>query len=194
LPTVPDQSRLLITPDWRQQDQLMALPEPVTLDWLFNQDSLTRRLTRLSANGFSVTPLFEGWQALRMDECAALDLPDHSCGWVREVYLRGQGQKWVFARSVAAQSALQDGGLNMDELGSRSLGELLFCDAAFERGALEVCHYPGAWLPADDAVEGLWGRRSCFSRGALSLLVAEVFLPNLWHAIEVAGPVVTERH
>jgi len=82
----------------------------------------------------------------------------------------------------------------MDELGSRSLGELLFCDAAFERGALEVCHYPGAWLPADDAVEGLWGRRSCFSRGALSLLVAEVFLPNLWHAIEVAGPVVTERH
>jgi len=89
LPTVPDQSPLLITPDWRQQDQLMALPEPVTLDWLFNQDSLTRRLTRLSANGFSVTPLFEGWQALRMDECAALDLPDHSCGWVREVYLRG---------------------------------------------------------------------------------------------------------
>lgn len=166
----------------------------MTLDWLFNQDSLTRRLTRLSANGFSVTPLFEGWKALRADECAALDLPDHSLGWVREVYLRGQGQKWVFARSVAAQSALQEGGLNMDELGTRSLGELLFCDEAFERGALEVCHYPGAWLPSDDAMEGLWGRRSRFSRGALSLLVAEVFLPNLWHAIEIAGPAVTERH
>jgi chorismate--pyruvate lyase len=191
---VSHQRLLLVAPDWLQQNQLMELPEPVTLDWLFNQDSLTRRLTRLSADSFSVTPLFEGWQTLRADECAALDLPAQSLGWVREVYLRGNARKWVFARSVAAQSALLEGGLNMDELGTRSLGELLFCDAAFERGALEVCRYPGAWLPVDDAVEGLWGRRSCFSRGALSLLVAEVFLPNLWHAIEVAGPAVTERH
>jgi len=191
---VPQQSPLLVAPDWRQQNQLIDVPEPFALDWLFHQDSLTRRLTRLSANGFSVTPLFEGWQALRADECAALDLPDNSLGWVREVYLRGRDQKWVFARSVAAQSALQEGGLTMDELGTRSLGELLFCDAAFQRGALEVCRYPGAWLPDEDAVEGLWGRRSRFSRGALSVLVAEVFLPNLWHAIEIAGPAVMERH
>jgi chorismate--pyruvate lyase len=191
---VPQQSPLSIfAPDWRQQHQLPVLPAPVVLDWLFNQDSLTRRLTRLSANGFSVTPLFEGWQTLRPDECAALDLPEDSLGWVREVYLRGNGQKWVFARSVAAQSALQDGGLDMDALGTRSLGELLFCDEAFERGALEVCHYPGAWLPVEDATEGLWGRRSRFSRGSLSLLVAEIFLPNLWHAVEIAGPAVMER-
>jgi chorismate--pyruvate lyase len=190
---VPKQSPLPAAPDWRQQHQLVELPEPVVLDWLFNQDSLTRRLTRLSANGFSVLPLYEGWQALRADECAALAIADQSIGWVREVYLRGNGQKWVFARSVAAQSALQQGGLNMDELGTRSLGELLFCDEAFERGALQACHYPATWLPANDTAEGLWGRRSCFSRGALSLLVAEVFLPNFWHAVQTAGP-VTERH
>ncbi|MGV8916803.1 MAG: chorismate--pyruvate lyase family protein [Pseudomonas sp.] len=182
------------TPDWRQQYQLTELPDPVILDWLFNQDSLTRRLTRLSADGFSVTPLFEGWQALRADECLALGLAEQSLGWVREVYLRGNGEKWVFARSVAAQSALQEGGLNMDELGTRSLGELLFCDEAFERGALEVCRYPSIWLPDADTSEGLWGRRSCFSRGALSLLVAEIFLPTMWHAVEIAGPAVMERH
>ncbi|MDU8475126.1 chorismate lyase, partial [Pseudomonas syringae pv. actinidiae] len=33
------------------------------------------------------------------------------------------------------------------------------------------------------AVYGLWARRSQFSRGALSVLVAEVFLPALWNAI-----------
>ena len=163
------------------------------LEWLFHQDSLTRRLTRLSGNGFSVTPLFEGWQTLRADECAALDLPENSIGWVREVYLRGNGEKWVFARSVAAQSALQDGGLDMDALGTRSLGELLFCDHAFERGALEVCRYPDTWLPVEDAADGLWGRRSRFSRGSLSLLVAEIFLPTLWRAIEIAGPAIMER-
>ena len=113
-------------------------------------------------------------------KCLALDLPEHSEGWVREVYLRGHGEAWVFARSVAARSALQGDGLHMDELGSRSLGELLFCDQAFQRRAIEVCHYPQAWLPEQVKASTLWGRRSRFDRGSLSVLVAEVFLPALW--------------
>lgn len=172
----------LSTPDWLTQSRLAPLPDARTLDWLFDEGSLTRRLTRLSHDGFSVTPLVEGWQTLRADECAALDLPPASQGWVREVYLRGHGQAWVFARSVAARGALQAGGLNMDELGSRSLGELLFCDQAFERRPIEVCHYPSHWLPADVRADGLWARRSRFDRGALSVLVAEIFLPTLWSA------------
>lgn len=154
------------------------------LDWLFNQDSLTRRLTQLSRDRFSVLPLREGWQILRDDECAALRIPVASEGWVREVYLHGQGEKWVFARSVAARSALLASGLNMEALGTRSLGELLFSDPAFERGPLQVCRYPANWLPVSDATPGLWARRSCFSRGPLSLVVAEVFLPDLWNAIQ----------
>lgn len=167
---------------WLSQSQLTPLPAAPTLDWLFDEGSLTRRLTRLSDDGFSVTPLFEGWQPLRPDECTALTLPEGSEGWVREVYLRGRGQAWVFARSVAARSALQAGGLHMDELGSRSLGELLFCDQAFSRRAIEVCHYPAQWLPSESREPGLWGRRSRFDRGTLSVLVAEIFLPALWHA------------
>ena len=167
---------------WLTQSHLSPLPTPLTLNWLFDEGSLTRRLTWLSNEGFSVTPLFEGWQPLRDDECAALDLAPASVGWVREVYLRGHGQPWVFARSVAARSALQGDGLHMDELGSRSLGELLFCDHAFQRRAIEVCHYPQAWLPNEVRSPELWGRRSRFDRGTLSVLVAEIFLPTLWNA------------
>jgi chorismate--pyruvate lyase len=152
---------------------------------LFDNGSLTRRLIHLTNDAFSVTPLFEGWQPLRTDECAALDLAEGSEGWVREVYLRGHGQALVFARSVAARSALQGDGLHMDELGSRSLGELLFCDHAFQRRAIEVCHYPQAWLPSEVRAPGLWARRSRFDRGALSVLVAEIFLPTLWSATRV---------
>ncbi|MNV21484.1 Chorismate pyruvate-lyase [compost metagenome] len=101
---------------------------------------------------------------------------------MREVYLRGHGQAWVFARSVASRSALQGDGLHMDELGSRSLGELLFCDHAFQRRAIEVCHYPQDWLPTEVQAPELWGRRSRFDRGTLSVLVAEIFLPTLWSA------------
>ncbi|MCU0070878.1 chorismate lyase [Pseudomonas koreensis] len=170
-------------PLWRPQSELTPLPDTSTLDWLFDEGSLTRRLTRLSDDGFSVTPLFEGWQTLRDDECSALDLAEGSEGWVREVYLRGHGEAWVFARSVASRSALQGDGLHMDELGSRSLGELLFCDHAFQRRAIEVCHYPEHWLPEGSRAAGLWGRRSRFDRGALSVLVAEIFLPTLWEAV-----------
>ncbi|WP_095151681.1 chorismate lyase [Pseudomonas sp. Irchel s3b5] len=173
------------TPLWRSRSRLARLPDAPILDWLFDEGSLTRRLIHLSNDAFSVTPLFEGWQPLRTDECAALDLAEGSEGWVREVYLRGHGETWVFARSVASRSALQGDGLHMDELGSRSLGELLFCDRAFQRQAIEVCHYPQAWLPSDVRAPELWGRRSRFDRGALSILVAEIFLPTLWNAAGV---------
>lgn len=174
---------ILPAPAWLPYGKLAPLPDAQTLDWLFNEGSLTRRLTGLSNDHFSVTPLLESWQTLRDDECDLLELPHDSQGWVREVYLRGQEQAWVFARSVAARSALQDGGLNMDELGSRSLGELLFCDEAFQRRPIEVCRYPRSWLPAEVQADNLWARRSRFDRGSLSLLVAEVFLPPLWHAV-----------
>ena len=163
------------------------------LKWLFHEDSLTRRLTRLSENAFSVVPLHEGWQRLHDDECAALQLPNGSEGWVREVYLLGHGEKWVFARSVAGRVALERDGLHMDQLGTRSLGELLFSDRAFTRGPLQICQYPAPWLPDADVEPGLWGRRSCFSRGPLSILVAEVFLPTVWRAIAHATDANKER-
>ncbi len=169
-------------PHWLTASQLHPAPAAGVRDWLFNQDSLTRRLTALSNAGFSVTPLVEGWQRLRSDECTALNVAAGSQGWVREVYLRGHGQPWVFARSVAARSALEGSGLALDQLGSRSLGELLFSDRAFERNALQVCRFPAAWLPAEVRAERLWARRSCFSRGALGVLVVEVFLPEFWPA------------
>ena len=167
---------------WLIQSLLHPAPAPLTLNWLFNEDSLTRRLTWLSNGGFSVTPLFEGWQPLRDDECQALGIAAGAEGWVREVYLRGHGQPWVFARSVASRTALERGGLDLETLGSRSLGELLFCDQAFVRHPIEVCSYPQDWLPVEVTSSGLWGRRSRFERAGLDLLVAEVFLPALWHA------------
>ena len=147
--------------------------------------SLTRRLTALAAGEFTVEPLQQGWQTLRGDECEALGVPAGTEGWVREVYLQGGGQPWVFARSVAARPALEASGFDLRTLGSRSLGELLFCDRAFTRQAIEICRYPSAWLPPDVACDQLWARRSRFDRGALSVLVAETFLPALWHAANI---------
>jgi len=141
---------------------------------------LTRRLTRLAAGDFAVRVLQAGWQALRADECAALDVAAGSPGWVREVYLLGQGRPWVFARSVAAREVLRGAEFEINEIGEQSLGEVLFRDPHFTRSALELCWYPPRWLPPEVRTADLPGRRSCFCRDALGVLVAEVCLPALW--------------
>ncbi len=172
------------SPRWLAATELPPAASALLRDWLFDQGSLTRRLSGLAAGAFDVAPLTQGWQPLRDEECAALDVAAGSQGWVREVFLRGHGQPWVFARSVAARAALENSGFALEALGSRSLGELLFSDQAFARGELQACVYPAEWLPGEQADAGLWARRSCFRRGALGVLVAEVFLPALWRAAE----------
>lgn len=173
-------------PRWLNAAQLYPAPTPQLHDWLFDQGSLTRRLTALSTQRFSVQPLQQGWQSLRADECSVLGVAPGSLGWVREVYLLGAGQPWVFARSVAARQTLERSGFELGKLGSRSLGELLFSDRAFIRGELQVCRYPAAWLPPAVREEQLWGRRSCFRRDELGVLVAEVFLPAFWDRAQQA--------
>lgn len=170
------------SPAWLATDQLHPAPCARELDWLEEQGSLTRRLTLLSADTFAVEPLQEGWQILRDDECAALGVASGSEGWVREVYLLGQGRPWVFARSVAARSALEAHPFALDRLGTTSLGHLLFRDPAFTRQPIEACRYPATLLPPAVRTADLWGRRSLFCQGPLGVLVAEVFLPALWQA------------
>lgn len=185
-------------PLWQSAAQLQLHEGGVATQWLFfNQDSLTRRLTRMSGDRFSVQLLQEGWALLRADECQALGVAEDTEGWVREVYLCGRQQPWVFARSVASRQVLEDSmldnaGLDLASQGARPLGERLFADNAdnaFSRGELRACRYPAAWLPTGVRQPDLWARHSCFQRGTLAVLVAEVFLPAFWQALAVNASV-----
>lgn len=157
-------------------------------EWLLNEGSLTRLLKQLSDNQLCIQPVQEGWQQLRDDECLAVGAPCDSQGWVREVFLCGHQQPWVYARSVASRTALEQNGFDLASLGNRSLGELLFSDQAFNRGAFQVCNLPASAWPAalhytTADTTPLWARRSCFARGDLKILVAEAFLPAFWQQL-----------
>ncbi|WP_407313707.1 chorismate--pyruvate lyase family protein [Pseudomonas sp. nanlin1] len=177
---MPAANPCTLRPHWLNQPEVDSYP--TTLDWLFDQGSLTQRLSALAHGDFSIEPLAQGWQPLRDDECSALDVPPGSVGWVREVYLCGHRQHWVFARSVVTKAALDNSDFSLEQLGSRSLGEVLFQDPAFARRPIQACHYPVEWLPPGLTRADLWVRRSRFDRGELAVLVAEVFLPDLWRA------------
>ena len=73
---------------WLRADQLSSV-SPAVLDWLFDEGSLTRRLTALADGAFRVEPLLEGWQLLRDDHCQGLGVDPGSTGSVREGYLHG---------------------------------------------------------------------------------------------------------
>lgn len=153
-------------------------------DWLLDEGSLTQRLTQQSHNRFKVELLHQGWEALRADECQSLAVQPQAEGWIREVFLCGNHQPWVFARSVASrESLLAATQIDLAHLGNRPLGELLFQTQGFQRGPLELCRYPELWLPESVRVSGLWARRSCFTQGALQILVAEIFLPDFWQQL-----------
>ncbi len=179
--TVLSNTSITTATDWHTNPTAVAALN----DWLFDQGSLTQRLTQLCHSSFTVQLLAQGWQTLTDDECQALNIASSSCGWVREVFLCDGTQPWVFARSVASQTELHDSDFDISQLGTRSLGELLFSHQAFSRGTMHICQISPLQLPLQAQQHAthttqLWARRSRFQNQGLGVLVAEVFLPQLW--------------
>lgn len=155
--------------------------------WLLDRGSLTRRLQEHSRGDFSVTVLRQSWGKPRRDEAMALGIPFRQHALIREVVLSGQGQPWVFARSVIPLQALHGKRRFLGTLGNRPLGELLFRNPHIQRGPIFLASWPRALLPCTlqeqlpglTAPTALWARYSLFQHGTASLLVSEVFLPTL---------------
>lgn len=158
-------------------------------DWLTDQGSLTLRLQQTSKQQFHVDVTHTGWQNPLVDEAAKLEQPLQEDVYCREVLLKDGELARVFARTIVPRESYKtlQTHLHIHHLGNRSLGEILFSDAAIERGPIEVaCIQTGHNLFAlakqsgveldDDAV--LWARRSCFYFAENRLLVCEMFLPN----------------
>ena len=153
-------------------------PDGLLFDWLCDEGSLTRRLMAAGQDDFRVEVLLQEHQPARPDEAAALGLDAGQPLWVREVLLHTAGAPRVFARTVADLQAFNAAGVHLENLGSRSLGQLLFSDPRIQREPIEISLYPAAWLPALRRTEGCWARRSRFRSDRLQLLVCVVFLPG----------------
>ncbi len=168
-------------PHWRQKDA--RCPQRLR-HWLLDRASLTQRLRAHSNSRLSVVVLSERWARPRLDEAHALALPSSSRVFIREVVLYGDGQAWVYARSVLPASVLRGAFCRLRTLGARPLGELLFKQPSLRRGTIMQARWPHARLPPSlplSPPETLWARRSLFCYPRSKILVCEVFLPALIH-------------
>lgn len=148
--------------------------------WLLDPGSLTSHLTELAGGEFRVERLSQRWQRPRLDEQRLLGLRNGEWALVREVILWGNGEPWVYARSVLPVRTLSGDLHRLRRLQNSSLGSLLFRQRGLTRTPFEIARVDPNALPlAVTAAQGalLWGRRSRFELDGRPLIVGEIFLP-----------------
>ena len=174
-------------PQWLPRRRMLstAIPRDVQ-SWLFDRDSLTRRVRARCPGCFGVRVLAQSLGRPMFNERRVLAMDDHELGVIRQVQLLCDNAPWVFARTIIPLSTLHGPGRRLARLGAKPLGEMLFANKTMRRFEVQVARI----LPAHDLFHAatfnlrgrpaeIWGRRSVFHLHDKPLLVSEVFLPRL---------------
>lgn len=174
-------------PRWRTRRRQRSSELPTALrPWLWEEDSLTRRLRNECGSPFTLQLISQRWARPLPDEVRALRLRAGTAALVRQVRLLCGERAVVFARSVIPVPILKGASRRLAHLGTRPLAHILFADRSVRRGEMEF-----ALLTPETALfglarralgskrEGFWARRSLFHIARKRLLVSEVFLPDI---------------
>ncbi len=152
-------------------------------DWLLDPSSLTSRLKK-HCEDFRVELLGQKIESCHADEANDVIKVGEQV-LVREVLLYCDGIPHVFARSLLPLSSLTGTEQALANLGTQSLGQVLFNNPSLERQCIEVSAFLSSSSVAIFAKslsltveQRLWGRRSIFMLENKPLMVAEVFLPD----------------
>lgn len=158
--------------------------------WLIDNGSLTARLQQCFSK-FAVVPLSVKYAKLIQDEVALLRQSDYQIALIREVLLMGDNQPVVFAHSVLPRASLRGAWNRLGRLGNKPLGATLFANPKVKRTALSykkltpnhaLYQHATRHLAQKPDVRKppyLWARRSIFCLSCASIMVTEVFLPQL---------------
>lgn len=173
-----------VEPNWRDLHRFnLRLCAAVPLrHWLLRDGSLTAALTQLAGGNLTVEVVRQQIAPVRPSEARALKVRFPSQALVREVILKGEGEPWIFARSLIALTHLNGELRRLRQQGQVPLGHFLFRQRSlsrtpFELAAIEARHQyaPATALQDQPAL----ARRSVFSIKQHPLLVSEVYLPAL---------------
>lgn len=167
-----DALRQLHTLHWLPPSSPLLLPP--LLDWLMEEDSMTRRFEQ-HCHKVTVEPINEGFITTDKMPAEAGFLPADARFWLREIVLYGDDQPWLIGRTVVPESTLNGPEQMLKNLGTRPLGRYLFSSSTLSRDFID----PGQ-------VDDLWGRRSRLRLSGKPLLLTELFLPAspLYRALE----------
>ena len=181
---------------WQNSDSC-ALSEHLQ-SWLLDPDSLTARL-KTHCHQFRVELLGQRVELCQAHEAVAA-IPIGEKVLVREVLLYCDDKPQVFARSLLPMSSLTGSEQALANLGTQSLGQVLFNNPSLERKTIEVATFDTNSSVGKLAcnlqltmTHKLWGRRSIFMLDNKPLMVAEVFLPGAFSYQKIESSVTNPR-
>jgi chorismate--pyruvate lyase len=155
-------------------------------NWLKTPSSLTAKLKDLCPN-LEVVVLSEKWEVPMVNEAQQLGLEIDQEVWVRCVFLKCHDRFWIYARTVIPDLSPNNPWQELQNLGNKPLGEILFDMPSVKRSAFEFSKDSLAiWPHLMDNLQDKtlaqkpgFARRSSFKQKGAPLLLTEVFLPSL---------------
>ncbi len=168
-----EQTSLYITAlkkiDWQDVNQFEA-PEDVSLGWLLEKGSLSRRLEK-KCRALTVSLLRNTMIAPDKVVPQEKELLGESHCLLREVVLCGDNCNWVIGRTLIPEPSLEKQPYNLMQQGTVPLGLTVFSVDNVSRDHLQL-----GWAELPDGK--LIARRSRLWMNHKPMLVAELFLPD----------------
>ena len=155
-------------------------------DWLASQDSLTKKLKEHHPE-LEVIVLSEQIEIPLVSEAQRLGIARDEEAWVRCVVLKAGNRHLVYARTVIPFMSPQNPWQELQALGNKPLGEVLFEMPSIQRSPFEFSKDTlGYWPHLINHLNApvlrnnpSFARRSVFKQKQAPLLLTEVFLPGL---------------
>jgi len=182
-------------PHWGPFHQYFSPLPPIVKSWLLDSSSLTKRIVKHckkeACGPFKVKVVLQKSDRPLVDESKRLGIQEREQALIREVVLYCGDTPLVFARSVIPFKTLTGKQRILGNLGNRSLGAYLFAQPDLQRDPIEIAQLRSnrdrfssiimkkVTGRSDYNNVPLWARRSVFSLNKKSLMVYEVFLPEL---------------
>lgn len=150
--------------------------------WLLHKDSFMQRLEEHGVEDAKIKVLEESWRAPWDWEGDLLGI--QAPALIREVLIASGARHWMFARTVFPREILVGKYACLAELKTRPLGSVLFKDPELERSEFEYISLQSGPLynkviETGVLTDELWARRSLFTLHGKSLLLTEVFMPDM---------------
>lgn len=164
---------------------------PALQQWLTLESSLTQKLKQTYPQ-LEVVILSETFESPLSSESQCLGLAIEEQAWIRCVVLQSAGKNLIYARTVIPAMHPQNPWYELQNLGNKPLGEVLFEDKSIQRTPFQfskdkLSHWPnlGNLANHEHATDfkppnaDAYARRSVFLKNQVPLLLTEVFLPEL---------------
>jgi chorismate--pyruvate lyase len=150
--------------------------------WLQHVDSFMERLNTYGIMDAKIQVIHESWQIPHTDEKQLLKVSEET--FIREVWITSPSKCWMFARTVIPRTFLRGQLVNLLDLKTRPIGSVLFNDKNIKRSDFEfICLDSNCELYEKiqkyRTDTPTFARRSLFSANQASLLLTEVFMPDI---------------